>query len=362
VDAVIGQAAGRNRPMRAVNLEMADVLLFVRQFSVKLKAGLSVEKCLAALGVETRNRTLRNVCRGIHAQVAQGCPLTLALREHHGVFDDCVVRLVENGEQTGNLKAALPSVAQYLEHIGRLRRATHNAVAKPLDVLSMVFLALFIAVVILAFLAKEILPGANGVHHGVVSGADQIALHVSRIVRMFWPFVGVAGALNFLALRLAPNYPRSRVAIDWLAGKLPLVSSAFFATARACFARTVGILMSGGATLGEGMEIAARTAGNPSTRGAITLTIQKIETGRPYVEALIEAGFLRRRDVNAICSAERRGELGAFMLTLADGYEREASAQVQKLATVVHCSVVVVVGLAVMFAALTLYVPVFILR
>ena len=359
---VIGQSGGLPRRIGAASVGMADELFFVRQFSVKLKAGLSVEKCLAALTAETKSRSLRNACKEMHAQVAQGCPLSLAMREHNGVFDDCVVRLIEAGEQAGNLKAALARVAQYLEHVGELRRAMHNAVAKPLDVLAMVFLAIFIAVVILAFLVKEMLPGADGAHHAAVSAADQIAITAAGIVRMVWPIVGVLGALNFLTLRLAPRYPASRAGIDLLARKLPLLSSASLAAALACFARTVGTLMGAGATLGEAMEIASRTASNLSMRNAIVQTMRNIETGRPYVEALIEAGFIHRRDANAIQAAERRGELGEFVLTLAEGYEREASDKVRGLATVVHCGVVLVVGLATVTAALTLYVPVFILR
>jgi type IV pilus assembly protein PilC len=357
---VIGQPAGL--PQRIAVASAVDELLFVRQFSVKLKAGLSVEKCLAALTAETKNRSLRTACKEMHAQVAQGCPLSLAMREHTGAFDDCVVRLVEAGEQGGNLKAALASVAQYLEHVGGLRGAMHNAVAKPLDVLSLVFLALFIAVVMLAFLVKETLPGASGVHHAAANTADQVAITVAGIVRTVWPVVGVLGALFFLTLRLAPRYPATRAGIDLLARKLPLLSSASLAAALACFARTVGALMGGGATLGEAMEIAARTASNLSMQNAIGQTMRKIETGKHYVEALIEAGFIHRRDANTIQTAERRGGLGEFILTLAEGYERDASDKIRVLTTVVHCGVVLVVGAAIASAALTLYVPVFILR
>ena len=360
MDIVIGQPAGL--PQRIAAASAADELLFIRQFSVKLKAGLSVEKCLAALTAETKNRSLRAACRQMHTQVAQGCPLSLAMREHSGVFDDCVVRLVEAGEQAGNLKAALARVAQYLEHVGGLRRAMHNAVAKPLDVLSLVFLALFIAVVMLAFLVKETLPGASGVHHGAANTADQVAITVSGIVRMVWPIVGVLGALFFLTLRLAPRYPAARAGIDLLARKLPLLSSASLVAARACFARTVGTLMGGGATLGEAMEIAACTTSNLSMQNAVGQTMRKIETGKHYVEALIEAGFIHRRDANAIQTAERRGELGEFILGLAEAYERDAGDKIHVLTTVVHCGVVLVVGAAIASAALTLYVPVFILR
>jgi type II secretory pathway component PulF len=340
---------------------MEEELRFVRQFLVKSKAGLSSEKCLAALVGETRNRRMRAACKAMRAQVAQGSSLSRALASQ-SAFDATVVRLVELGEQTGNLKGALDNVADYLERVGRLRRAMHNAVARPLNVLSLVLLAIFIAAVALSFLVQEVLPEASASHHAMLSLPDRIAIQVAEAVRLSWPYVGVLGLLNFLALHLLPRHARARAGLDQVALKMPLVATAMRATAQAYFIRTVGILMRTGALLGEAMGIVALSATHPFTRNAVALTVREIDAGRPYVEAMVEAGFLRRRDVNAVQSAERRGELGTFMLTLADDCEREASDKVGTLTALAHTAVVVVLGLAIAAVVLSLYVPVFVSR
>jgi Type II secretory pathway, component PulF len=238
----------------------------------------------------------------------------------------------------------------------------HNAVTKPLNVLSFVLLAIFVAAVVLSFLVKEVLPEETGAHHATLTLADQIAIKVSEVVRAAWPYVGVLGFLGFLTLHFLPRYPRARAGIDQVALKLPLVAAATRATAQACFVRTVGILMRTGAILGEAMEIAILTAPNVFMRDAIGLTVRKIEAGKPYVEAMVEDGFMRRRDINVVQGAERRGELGQFMLTLADDREREASDKVGTLKAVAHTTAVVLLGLAIAAVVLGLYVPVFILH
>jgi len=121
-------------------------------------------------------------------------------------------------------------------------------------------------------------------------------------------------------------------------------------------------LMSSGAALWEAMQLGAGAVTNLSMRETIACTIDKIEKGRPYLEALVDAGFLRRRDVNIVQVAERRGTLADAMLTIADGYEREAVDHVRRLATLVQSGSVLVAGGAIVIAVLTLYVPVFILR
>jgi type II secretory pathway component PulF len=361
VDTVAGAENERTQPEGTFSLGMEVELRFIGRFSVKSNAGLSTEKCLAALAGETRNRRLRIACKAMRAQVAQGSSLSQALASQPA-FDASVVRLVEFGEQSGNLKGALANVADYLERVGRPRRAMHNAVARPLNVFSLVLLAVFIAAVTLSFLVKEVLPEASVSHHAMLSFADRLAIKVAEIVRVDWPYVGVLGFLNFLALHLLPRQPRVRVFLDQVALKVPLVAAATRATAQACFVRTVAILMRTGALLGEAMGIAAQTATHPFMRAALARTVQKIEAGKPYLEAMVEDGFLRRRDINAVQTSERRGELGTFMLTFAADCERDASEKVRTLTTIAHTAVVVVLGLAIAAVMLSLYVPVFVSR
>jgi type II secretory pathway component PulF len=357
-------AAAANKPTESegsFSVGMEAELRFVRQFLVKARAGLSAEKCLAALASETKNRRLRAACKVMQAQVAQGSSLSHALAGH-AAFDASLVRLVEFGEQTGNLKGALANAADYLERVGRLRRAMHNAVVRPLNVLTLVLLAIFIAAVVLSFLAKEVLPEAAASRHAALTLADRIAVKVAEVIRTAWPYVGALGFFNFLALQLLPRNARSRAGLEQVALRLPLVAAATRATAHACFIRTVGILMRTGALLGEAMGIAAKVASHAFMRDAVARTIQKIEAGQPYIEAMVEGGFLRRRDINAVEGAERRGELGTFVLALADDCEREAFGKVGTLTAVAHTTVVVLLGLAIAAVVLSLYVPVFVSR
>jgi type II secretory pathway component PulF len=340
--------------------DVAAVLRFVRQFSVKLKAGLSPEKCLAALATETRHGRLRPACVDMRELTAKGAPLAQAMHRHRDLFDECVIGLVVRGEKTGKLRVALAGVADYLEARGRLVGALRGAVARPLDALSYVLLATFIAAVVLSFLVKGIIPVDPGGQHAVQSTADYVALRVAESVRAAWPFLGALGLFCFLALRLLPRHPQTRAWLDALAVKLPLIGPAVRATGVALFTRTVGICMQAGATLAEAMQVAAVTAPNLCMRQHIASTIDKIRKGRPYIDALVDDGFVRLGDVTAVQAAERRGELAAVSLNLAHDREQEAATEVKALRAVTHTLVVVLLGLAILGVVLTLYVPVFV--
>ena len=359
MDTVAGVSNRRTQAGSAFSVGMEAELRFIRQFAIKLKAGLSAEKCLAALASETKHRRLRAACVAMSTQVAAGSLLSQALASQP-LFDAGVIRLVELGEQTANLKGALANAADYLERVGRLRRAMHHGVVQPLNVLTLVLLAIFIAVVSLSFLVREVLPVATAPHLGSLTSADRIAIRISEIVRMAWPYVGVLGFLNFLALKLLPRQSRARAILEQVGLRMPLVAGAMRATALSCFTLTVAILMRAGGLLGEAMAVAAQTATQAFMRDGIVATVRKIEAGKPYLEAMVEGGFLRRRDMNAVQTAERRGELATFMLGFARDCEREASEKIRALTAVAHTTVVLVLGLAIAGVVLGLYVPVFV--
>jgi type II secretory pathway component PulF len=339
-----------------------DLLRFVRQLQVKVAAGLSVDKALVALASETKSKRLRRACKEMQAELAGGRSLAAAMAGQKGVFDACVLRLVEEGEQARNLKRALAAASEHVQRTAELRRSLRNAVAKPLDALFLVLLAVFIAAVALSFLVKDVLPPMAGPHRAALSGADAVAIRAARLLRTLWPVLGLCGAMAFAAVHVLPRIRGARAGLEGSALRLPLLGAAHRQISLACFSWTIGILMRAGIRLDEAMQVAAATAQHEVMRTSITNTMRTIEAGKPYLDAMAEAGFLRRRDISSISAAERRGELPAAILTLAADYQREASDRVARLRAVVQTGVVLVLGLAIVSVMLTLYLPVVILR
>jgi type II secretory pathway component PulF len=362
VESAVGQLTGRTDAPLGAHVQPNDLLRLMRQLQVKLAAGLSVEKALSALASETKNRRLRLACRDMREEVLRGRPLAGAMAGQDGIFDACVLRLVEDGEATRNLRRALTASVEYIERTAGLRRSMRDAVAKPLDALLLVLSAVFVAAVVLSFLVKDALPAAAGAHQAALGTVDRVAVRAAELVRALWPAVAVCGAAAFSGARLMPRFRGTRALLDAIGANLPLLGGAYRETTMACFCWTIGILMRAGARLDEAMKVAAVTANQEAMRAAIASTVQAIEGGRPYLEAMAESGLLRRRDVAAISTAERGGDLAMTILTLAGEREREAKDRVSRLRTLAQTCVVLVLGLTIVSVVLTLYVPVFVLR
>jgi type II secretory pathway component PulF len=345
-------------PIRVAMEAQAQLL---RQFAVKSKARLSPEKCLAALASDSKDRRLRELCRRMHAEIVRGAPLSIVMREHC-VFDAAVLALVEAAERSGNLTDALTRASDYLERAARLRRDMHDAIVKPLNVLSLVLLAIFIAAVVLAFLVKDVVPEVQLSHASGSSALDRVAVEVSRLVRQAWLFVGVAGAVGFLALQLVPRWTKAQSLLEKFALRLPLVSAALSATAQALLCRTTAVVMQAGVLLGDAVTKATSLSPYGFMRSRMTETIAAIEGGQPYIEAFVEVGFFRRAEINNLQAAQRRDDLGTTIVGLADDREREAHVTVGTLKAVAHTLAIVLLAVAAAAVVVALYVPVFVSR
>ena len=78
-----------------------DVILFCRQFSTMIDAGLPIIQCLDILQAQQDNRTFKKIIKNIKESVEGGATLADSLKKHPKQFDDLFVNLVDAGEQAG---------------------------------------------------------------------------------------------------------------------------------------------------------------------------------------------------------------------------------------------------------------------
>ncbi|MEK7485172.1 MAG: type II secretion system F family protein [Planctomycetota bacterium] len=121
---------------------------FCRTLSTLLQNGVPLDNALNVLQRTCANSYLKKCFQEIHQQVVLGFPLDFAFREHK-IFDEITVNLISLGEQSGNLKEVLLTLAQHLDS------EVDSFLKKFLKILSpllMIGLGFFVLILGLAFL------------------------------------------------------------------------------------------------------------------------------------------------------------------------------------------------------------------
>src|SRR5512138_3762276 len=125
-----------------------DILVFTRQFSVMIDAGLPLVQALDIIGNQADNAAFRRVLLAVKARVEAGSTFADALGEHPKIFDELFVELVRAGEVGGMLDTILNRLGAYIEKNAKLKRRVKGAMVYPSIVL---FVAVGVTVVLLAF-------------------------------------------------------------------------------------------------------------------------------------------------------------------------------------------------------------------
>ncbi|MGI9570424.1 MAG: type II secretion system F family protein, partial [Desulfobulbia bacterium] len=109
-----------------------DIILFARQFSTMIDAGLPIIQCLEILHTQQGNKTFKGMIKEIKEKVEGGATLAEALKRFPKHFDDLFVNMIAAGEAGGILDAILRRLAAYMEKAARLKSQVKGAMTYPI--------------------------------------------------------------------------------------------------------------------------------------------------------------------------------------------------------------------------------------
>src|SRR5512140_1859174 len=165
-----------------------DILVFTRQFSVMIDAGLPLVQALDIIGTQADNAAFRKVLLTVKSKVEAGSTFADALAEHPKVFDELFVQLVRAGEIGGILDTILQRLGAYIEKNEKLKRRVKGAMVYPAIVLTV---AVGVVIVLLAFVVPTFEKMFKD-FGGSLPGPTQFLVDLSNGLRTNWYiFVGV---------------------------------------------------------------------------------------------------------------------------------------------------------------------------
>src|SRR5918999_1935620 len=112
-------------------IAMRDVVIFTRQFSTMINAGLPLVQALDILAKQSENKNLQEVTRAVVFDVESGHTVADALRKHPKAFTDLYTNMVAAGEAGGILDTILLRLATFLEKNDALMRKVKGAMVYP---------------------------------------------------------------------------------------------------------------------------------------------------------------------------------------------------------------------------------------
>lgn len=314
-------------------LREAEIEAFLSGLAVLLRSGADIRTALNVLGEGHAG------IRAVAQKVVSGASLEAAAAPLFGAADTHLAALIGAGEGRGDLPAGLDAAAHLIATRSKIRDQLIEALSYPAFVLVTAIAAML---VILLVVIPAIAPLLTDTQHELPL-YFRVVTWLSTGLQTGWPYLAAGIAAGVLAFVAGYRYGGLRRHLEgWmLDGPLGAVARPIvFGT----YARTLGEMLTRGASLTEGLRLCQRTVANSVARERLDAVAAAVRQGRQLSESLrLVRGF--PMPLIKLCEiGEASGALGVMLARAGEREETAALARIGRTSKLLGPLLIMVLG------------------
>ncbi len=345
----------KNVRISSVRVKTNELVVFTRQLSTMISAGIPLVESLEILAEQTSNLGFRMVLGEVCADVRSGKDLSQSFARHPRVFQKIYVNMIKAGEASGQLDIVLTRLAEYQESAEALKSEIKSAMTYPIVSLVMV---LGITIFLLVFIIPKFEDMFNTMDVELPA-VTKVLIATSLFLKnnlIYW-MLGVI--LSGVGIYMYVKTERGGTQKDWLILKLPIFGPLFSKVALSRFARTFATLIQSGVPILGALEIVSETTGNRIISAAIMKASDNVRQGETLGEPLAKSGIFPPMVTRMIAIGEKTGALESLLQKIADFYDQQVKASVAALTSLIEPLMIGVMGFLVGGMVMAIFLPIF---
>ena len=332
-----------------------DMVIFSRQFSTMISAGVPILQALQIMVQQTENQRMKRILADVRNAIESGSTLYDAMRRYPDAFDVLYVNMVNAGEMGGILDVILQRLAEYIEKAAKLKAKVKGAMTYPTIVL---FIAVLVVTVILLFVIPTFAK-MFAEFGSALPAPTQIVVNMSEFVQSSW-YILLAGIIAFfVGLKYFRKWDKGEQIWDRFILFTPVFGPLLRKVAVARFARTLSTMVTSGVPILNALDIVAKTAGNRTVQDGVLEARKSISEGQSLADPLEETGVFPSMVTHMISIGESTGALDTMLSKIADFYDSEVDQAVENLTSMIEPIMIVFLGVVVGGMVVAMYLPIF---
>jgi type IV pilus assembly protein PilC len=336
-------------------IPMKEKVVFMRQLSTMISAGLPLTQALDILQQQTENPRFKIILEKVYGDVQGGLSLSKSFRKHDDSFDEITISLLQAGEDSGNLETILGRIATELESKKVLGEKIRSAFTYPLIILVVVIGIVALLVIVLVPAMKEIYNDFGS----ELPWATQMLVDMSDfLINYWWAMLLFIGAI-VVGLKLYLDTEAGVKVWHKLILKIPVFGLLTSKIQITQFTRILGLLLESGLSIIEALELTANSLSNVHYRAAVLETKKEVEKGVPMATPLSRSEYFPIVVSQMVGVGEESGEIGHVLNKMTDYYNSEVEVITTNLTTLLEPMILIVMGGLIGFIAFAVYTPMF---
>ena len=332
-----------------------DVVIFSRQLSTLVSAGVPIVQGLNILEEQAENPAFKAVVSALRADIEAGLSIADAMRKHPSAFTELYVSMIKAGEVGGILDTILERLSSFLESAEALRAKVKSAMMYPAVVFSVAGIITIFLIAFVIPIFKDIFSSFNA----ELPFLTRIIISLSDFIRQKLLYMTPLIYLAFLGFKKWTKTEKGQEKIDDISLKLPVFGILLKKVAIAKFTRTLGTLIKSGVPILQGLETVAKTSGNKMIEKAIMNSYNSIKEGGRISDPLKKANIFPPMVIQMISVGEETGGLDIMLNKIADFYDTEVDTAVHGLTSMIEPLIIVFLGIVIGTIVIAMFMPMF---
>lgn len=342
-------------PLGSKKVKSKDFIIYLRQFSTLLKAGISLVDATKTLKEQTSSKIMKRALEDLVRNLEEGKPYSEGAEKHRNVFPPLFVNMIRAGEAGGNMDEILERMANYYEKHHITRKKVQSAMSYPLTVGA-------IAIVIVTFLLSTVVPTFADMFASFGGELPFITKLVMKMgdffQRLWWLFTLFVFGIIF-GIRFIRSKPNTKYYLDYVLLKIPLIGQLLLKAELAKLTRTLSSLFASTVPILQSLSIVERVLENQVIIRVIKEARVYIENGQSMAVPMEKHWAFPPMVTQMIAIGEKSGTLDMMLDKVADFYDMEVDTATDQIKSLLEPMMIIFLAAAVGTIVASIAIPMF---
>lgn len=337
-------------------ITLEDKINFAKNVGIMIGSGISLSRALDIELKQSRNKKFNVVLSDMINTIKGGGLFNKALGDHPKVFPKFFKEMVMAGEKSGKLEESLRIVMLQLSKDYALRKKIKGAMIYPAIVF---FSMIAVGILMMIFVVPSLVSTFNELNVKLPASTSFIIFVSNLIQNNTFLFILIFGAIFYSLFYFFRTNIGKRF-LDYFFAYMPLIKeiNRKFNSARVC--RTLSSLISSGVDIVESFNIVRELVANHLYKKILDRASDSIKKGETISKAFLAHDSLFPPLVGEMITVgEETGKISSILVQLAQFYESEVSSATKDLSTVIEPILMIIIGVAVGFFAISMISPMY---
>ena len=334
-------------------LKNVDLIIFTRQLSSMIEAGVAILKGINIIQNSTTNVKAKRLYNNLSSEIQRGNALSNAMMKQGGAFPEILINMVAAGEMGGTLEKSLSLMSNHFEKEQKLINKVKSASTYPI-ILGVV------SVAVVLLLMTFVLPTITDMFdESNLPPLTAFVMGISDFILAYWYLMIIGTFLSISLFTYLMSVPAFRLRVDQALLKLPVIGKLNRTIYSARCARSFASLYLSGIQTLQMIESTAKILNNSHIELLFDEVVLKVSQGESISNAIEAMHVFDPMLASMVNVGEETGSLGDILAKTADYFDGEAENALSKMVALIEPIMLIVMGIIIGVIVVSVVQPMF---